>query len=49
MFLQSAREKIGQISFDEWPRDRETYGPRMVTYLACNALDWAIKVVGKDG
>ena len=49
MFLQSAREKIGLIPVDEWPRDIETYGPHMAVYLACNAIDFAIRKVGGDG
>lgn len=50
MFLQSAREKIGQIPDDEWPPDYfDNYGPRFVLFNVKRALDWAIKVVGKDG
>ena len=50
MYLQSAREKVGQISDDEWPPDYfDNYGPRFVLFNVKSALDWAIKVVGGDG
>lgn len=50
MYLQSAREKVGQISDDEWPPDYfDNYGPRFVLSNVKGALDWAIKVVGGDG
>jgi hypothetical protein len=49
MFLQSAREKVVQIPADEWPPDGEPYGPRMVVFLACNAINGAIRKVGGDG
>lgn len=50
MYLQSAREKVGQIRDDAWPPDySDNYGPRFVLFNVKGALDWAIKVVGKDG